>query len=53
MVFYTEEIDEGWNGSLKGKYVPEGTYIYHAEITDQLGRKEIKKGTVMVLKPGK
>ena len=30
MVFQTEEINKGWDGTYKGEKVPEGTYFYQA-----------------------
>lgn len=50
-VFYTQEIDETWNGYFKGRPAPEGTYIFNAEIIDQEGRRTTKKGSILLLRP--
>jgi gliding motility-associated-like protein len=52
LMFSTQALDEGWDGTYRGKEMPEGTYTFVALITDREGRTFKKSGTVVLLKKG-
>lgn len=47
-VFETNDLSEGWNGSVDGK-ITQGIYIYVLTYIDQSGRKGIKRGSVNLI----
>jgi gliding motility-associated-like protein len=49
MVFYTDK-NEPWNGTNNGKALPEGTYVWRAQINDLAGRNFSGGSTVVILK---
>jgi gliding motility-associated-like protein len=49
MVFYTDK-NEPWNGTNNGKALPEGTYVWRAQINDLAGRDFSGGSTVVILK---
>ncbi len=49
-VFYTTDIDEGWDGTYKGQPQPLGVYIYVIEAVTDSGKTFVKKGNVTLLK---
>jgi gliding motility-associated-like protein len=49
MIFYTNE-NKPWDGTQSGRAMPEGTYVWIAQITDQAGRNFSQEGTVVILK---
>ncbi len=51
MLFQTDQVDVGWDGSYKGSKVPEGVYLYRANITDQLGNSFTMQGSLTLLIP--
>ena len=42
--------NEGWDGTINGKEAPGGTYIYRAEITDEVGNLHQRTGTVLLIR---
>ncbi len=50
LVFSTSRLGDGWNGKVNGKDQATNTYIYMADATDYLGRKIVKKGTVVLIR---
>ncbi len=52
-MFYTTDINEGWNGTLSNKYdyskAVQGVYVYLVRVTDVNGRKHIYKGIVTLV----
>lgn len=48
-LFYTDNIDIGWNGKYMGKEVINGVYVYKTNYTDQNGTKTTRKGTIAVI----
>ncbi|HAP01339.1 MAG TPA: hypothetical protein DCQ93_05375 [Bacteroidetes bacterium] len=50
MVFESNNIESGWDGSFKGFQLNTGVYVYCATIIFQNGKTEILKGDVSLLK---
>ena len=50
LLFISGQLDVGWPGTFNGELMPGGTYAYLVEIVDPLGRSEVKRGTVHLLK---
>ncbi len=52
-MFYTTDINEGWNGTLSNKYTydkaVQGVYVYLIRVTDVNRRKHTYKGTVTLI----
>lgn len=53
LIFYTDQLDIGWDGTYRGTLVPEGSYVYQARIMDQLGNQFQQQGSFMLLHPGR
>jgi len=49
LMFETKDVNKGWDGSFKGKVVPQGVYTYLIEVT-AAGKKYEKRGTVTVVR---
>jgi gliding motility-associated-like protein len=50
MMYSTDDLEKGWDGHFKGALMPEGTYVFRANITDQAGRTFERSGTILLLK---
>ena len=50
LVFRTKDKEKGWDGTIKGRTAPQGTYAYQATITTEDQKQHKKKGTVFLLK---
>lgn len=50
LMYTTHDMEEGWDGSFNGKAMPEGTYIFVANISDLAGRTHKRSGSVHLLK---
>jgi gliding motility-associated-like protein len=50
LIFVTTNMDQGWDGTFNGKVVPEGTYVFNADLTDLLGRTFNRSGSVLLLR---
>jgi gliding motility-associated-like protein len=50
LIFITNNIDEGWDGTYKGNRMPEGTYVFIARFIDQAGRTLKHSGNVVLLR---
>ena len=53
LLFITEDLGKGWDGSYKGSAMPEGTYVFRAFLTDHAGRTSERSGTVVLLRKSK
>lgn len=51
LVFYTDQLDAGWDGVHNGVPAPEGSYVYHVYVTDELGNQFRQKGAFTLLIP--
>ncbi|GIV30266.1 MAG: hypothetical protein KatS3mg028_1332 [Bacteroidia bacterium] len=49
LFFTSEDLNEGWDGTYKGKPVPVGVYAYYIVLYDIKGYKHFYKGHVSVL----
>jgi gliding motility-associated-like protein len=50
MVFFSTDMDRGWDGSFKGIKMPEGTYVFRTQIKDTAGRTFDYSGSLVLLK---
>lgn len=50
MVFQTDDIDEGWDGTFRGNYVQQDVYIWKVVLKDYGGEDQSFEGHVTVLK---
>ncbi|MBA3829136.1 MAG: gliding motility-associated C-terminal domain-containing protein [Taibaiella sp.] len=50
MVYHTNEIGEGWDGTFYGKKEEIGTYYWMLQLTDRLGKDAFLKGDVTLLR---
>lgn len=50
LMFTTRDMEEGWDGTFKGRDMPEGTYVFVAEISDLAGRVHERSGSVHLLR---
>lgn len=48
--FQANDLFRGWDGTFHGHKLPEGAYVYFAEILFQDGRRVLFKGTVNLLR---
>ncbi len=49
-VFETYEYGQGWDGRLKNKEQPVGTYVYRVKFTNGLGRESVENGSVLLIR---
>lgn len=49
-VFYTNDVDEGWDGSFNGKNLPEGVYVYFLQFNDAKGQPFQKVGHLTLIR---
>lgn len=49
-VFSTTDINEGWDGTYKGKPLPEGVFVYFIQFRDSKGQPFQKVGHVTLVK---
>jgi gliding motility-associated-like protein len=49
-MFESHNIDEGWDGTYKGKPQPMGVYVYMVEAVSPTGRKFVKQGNLTLLR---
>jgi gliding motility-associated-like protein len=52
LLFITNDLDKGWDGTYKGSAMPEGTYVFRANLTDLAGRTSERSGTILLLRKG-
>lgn len=50
MVFQTQKLDEGWNGTIEGQAAEQGVYPYYVEFLPSVGKKIQQHGTVMLIR---
>jgi gliding motility-associated-like protein len=50
MVYQSKNIEDGWDGKVKGKFAEEGVYVYRIDYRDQLRRQHVLYGNVTLLR---
>ena len=50
LLFQSGDKNIGWDGISKGAPMPNGTYVYRANITDFMGNKIVKSGSVVLIR---
>ncbi len=50
LVFYTSDVDEGWDGNFKGKKEQSGAYVYLINVTYLDGKSDSRKGNVTLIR---
>lgn len=50
LIFVSEDMTEGWDGTTSGKVLPQGTYAFISDMQDMAGRKYSKTGTILLLR---
>jgi gliding motility-associated-like protein len=50
LLYSTNKIGEGWDGTFKGINQPPGTYVFVAQARDYTGRVITKKGTLVLIR---
>ena len=49
-LFFSGSLDEGWDGTFRGKGVPQGVYIYSIDVVDVLGEPHKYRGKFTLLR---
>ena len=49
-IFETNDINVGWDGTLRNKPMPQGTYVYFIDFTNTNGTTYHKKGSVLLIR---
>jgi gliding motility-associated-like protein len=49
LVFETDRLDKGWDGTFRGEYAPEGVYIYTVSVKG-FRENRTMKGDVILLR---
>ena len=49
LLFWTNQLDVGWDGSYQGIVAPQGTYLYKVQVVDQLGNRFTRQGSFVLL----
>ncbi len=50
LLFFTTELNKGWDGSFNGTAQPSGTYVYQTQGVDYTGKIVFRKGTVVLIR---
>ena len=50
LIFHTNLPEKGWDGQVDGRPAPTGTYVYRAELIDEMGVTFIQTGQVVLLR---
>jgi gliding motility-associated-like protein len=50
LIFSTNDIAQKWDGTYKGKNMPNGSYLWMVNYTNNHGRKFYDQGTVMLIR---
>lgn len=49
-VFSCKNINQGWDGNVKGSFAPSGVYVYIITYKDSKNKKHTQKGSLMLLR---
>lgn len=50
LLFFSEDRNRGWDGTIDQKNAPSGTYVYSLDFTDEQGKKFSKRGTFVLIR---
>jgi gliding motility-associated-like protein len=50
LVYHSSEYKNNWDGNYKGKPLPDATYYYVCNVTNNDGSKFVKKGSVTIMR---
>jgi gliding motility-associated-like protein len=50
VVFHSEDIATGWDGTINGANAPVGSYVYKMTFVDDINQTVEKSGTFMLLR---
>lgn len=50
LIFYSKDITQKWDGTFKGKKMPNGAYFWMLNYTNSRGRKMYEQGMVMLIR---
>jgi gliding motility-associated-like protein len=50
LMFHSQDMTQGWDGTFKGVLMPEGTYVFKTKITDTAGRDFDYSGAVVLFR---
>ncbi|OOQ58620.1 Ig-like domain-containing protein [Mucilaginibacter pedocola] len=50
LLFSTQNIQNGWDGTYKGQPEPAGVYVYYVQATMKSGKQVNKKGTITLIR---
>ncbi len=50
LIFQTNDLERGWDGTINGKPASLGTYIHHSELTDDMGITFVKSGEIILIR---
>jgi gliding motility-associated-like protein len=50
MIFQSDDLEEGWNGTYNGRPMPIGTYVVHMSYRDLTGIPYRESGNVTLLR---
>jgi len=50
LIFESNDINIGWDGTHKGKELPKGDYVYSAIVVAEDGTEYIKKGSISIIR---
>jgi len=50
LIFFSNDVDLGWDGNINGELAPQGTYAYIVEATDLIGNILTRSGLITLLK---
>ncbi len=50
LLFQSSDKNIGWDGTSKGAPMPNGTYVYRANITDFMDNKIVKSGSLVLIR---
>lgn len=50
LIFVSDNMEQGWDGTMNGQILPLGTYAFVADMQDMAGRDITKTGTILLLR---
>ena len=50
LVFHSNSLNQGWNGTYNGRPMPQGAYVYIIYYTDKDNLRHTRKGTVTLIR---